>query len=97
MAFTYDAIADRVKDNVGSFQFINRILNNFSYLKQQSEISVADGGTELKDDIVKPKHFVADGEPERGTIYISDSASEEKGQHTLPWLSEFMRFALDSE
>ena len=95
MAFTYDAIADRVKDDVGSFQFVNRILNNLSYLKQQSEVVVAVGATVVKDDVIRPKNFVADNEPERGTIYLSDSATPAGGSHTMPELSEFMRFTLE--
>ncbi len=48
MPFTYDSIADRVKDDVGSFQFVNRILNDLAYLKQQSEVTVAEDGTVIK-------------------------------------------------
>ncbi len=95
MAFTFDPIADRVKDDVGSFQFVNRILNNSSYLKQQSEVLVAEDGTELKDDLVKPKHLTATNEPEKGTIPLSNSASDETFTHTLPHLSTFMRFTLE--
>jgi len=95
MAFTYDPVADRVKDDVGSFQFVNRLLNNFSYLKQQSEVTVAAGATTMKDDVVRPAHFAADNEPERGTIYLSDSATPATGSHVMPELSEFLRFTLE--
>jgi len=95
MPFTYDPIADRVKDDVGSFQFVNRMLNNFSYMKQQSEVVVAEGATVIKDDVVRPNNFVASNEPERGTIYLSDSASPTGGEHIMPQLSEFLRFTLD--
>ncbi len=95
MPFTYDAIADRVKDDVGSFQFVNRILNNLDYLKQQSEVLLSEDATELDDDVVKPKHLVADNEPQKGTIPISDSASQGSFHHTLPWLDSFLRFTLE--
>lgn len=97
MAFTYDPIADRIKDDVGSFQFINRLLNNLKYLKQQTEVLVAEGATVMLDDKVKPKNLHADNEPERGTIGIADSTTPNLFHHSLPHKDQVMRFTLGIE
>jgi len=93
--FTYDAIANRVKDDVGSFQFINRVLNNLSYLKQQSEIIITEDATDIDDDKIKPKHLVASNEPVKGMLVVAES--NVSFIHSFPWLDPFLRFTLEDD
>jgi hypothetical protein len=91
MPFTFTGLATKVKDNPFGFEDCNIIRNDALYLKQQSEVLVAQDGTTLKPDVLTEASLIISNAPFQDAALTYQSSAMKWGNSSLDdpfyWLS----------